>query len=70
MSKRQRITYPTGQAQSVASEKYHVGSIVFLPFVITDDNGDDTFFVETSHPQLQNYDGGMLSFSIPKEILT
>ena len=68
MSKRQRITYPTGQAQSVASEKYHVGSIVFLPFYITAEE-NDFFEVRSSHNEIQTVEGGNVYLDIPKEIL-
>ena len=72
MSRRARISYPTGNLQSRVVAKHHVGEIVFVPFIINVDlpsaTGDDEWEIVPSHAGVYcNRDGnGMI---IPKSIL-
>lgn len=68
MSRREKITYPTKQATSTVSDKYHVGSIVFIPFVINCEASDGRWEVVWLHEDVDvNVDRNGLH--IPKEIL-
>jgi hypothetical protein len=71
MSRRAKITYPHSTVgNSTPTEKYHVGSVVFLPFRITSDEGEEGFLLEALHEEVsEQFDPPGAQIIISKEIL-
>ena len=56
-----KITYPHSEKQ-----QYHVGSVVFLPFVIIKDDGENGWIMEPSHDTV-SVSNGLGCVYVPKD---